>query len=253
MIKFFRAIRRRLIIKDKMYKYTAYAIGEIFLVVIGILIALQVNNWNTSKKEKKFEINILSEIKTSLEGDLNVLQYGMLSRVDTKKKALQEVLEMRNTGQSYPDSLILVKYNTINSGLSLGINQGPYETLKSVGLDKISNDPIRSLLSEVYDVEVPRILGIIEFMDEEQGNAIEKMRLHNSLWKRVQIRQADNSWKIVSKPLHDNILHTSTFLDRIKIEQDLANIYTFWINMLSDLLEDAILEIEKELSRLRAT
>ena len=49
MIKIFRSIRKKLIEQDKVRKYLLYAIGEIFLVVVGILIALQVNNWNENR------------------------------------------------------------------------------------------------------------------------------------------------------------------------------------------------------------
>ena len=67
MIKFFRHIRQSLILENKTSKYFKYAIGEIVLVVIGILIALQINNWNESSKEKKVEQmylkNILSDLK----------------------------------------------------------------------------------------------------------------------------------------------------------------------------------------------
>ncbi len=50
MLKFFRKIRQKLIEEDNIRKYLLYAIGEIILVVIGILIALQVNNWNEKRK-----------------------------------------------------------------------------------------------------------------------------------------------------------------------------------------------------------
>ena len=53
MIKFFRQIRQQLLTENKLAKYLLYAIGEIILVVIGILIGLQINNWNTSKIESK--------------------------------------------------------------------------------------------------------------------------------------------------------------------------------------------------------
>jgi hypothetical protein len=52
MIKFFRQIRQNLIMKNNTGKYFKYAIGEIILVVIGILIALQINNWNTTRELK---------------------------------------------------------------------------------------------------------------------------------------------------------------------------------------------------------
>ncbi|NNL82601.1 MAG: hypothetical protein HKP28_04370, partial [Winogradskyella sp.] len=57
MIKFFRHIRQSMINQNKTKKYVLYAVGEIVLVVIGILIALQINNWNENRKLQN-EINI---------------------------------------------------------------------------------------------------------------------------------------------------------------------------------------------------
>ena len=64
MIKFFRKIRYNLMEKNKTGKYLKYAIGEIVLVVIGILIALSINNWNESRKEIKLRANYLNVLKT---------------------------------------------------------------------------------------------------------------------------------------------------------------------------------------------
>lgn len=69
MIKFFRKIRKKLLSENKFSKYLFYAIGEIILVVIGILIALQINNWNESKKLKKEETLYLKRLKIDLEKD----------------------------------------------------------------------------------------------------------------------------------------------------------------------------------------
>tara|TARA_R110002051_G_scaffold3131_6_gene16859 strand:- start:7426 stop:7659 length:234 start_codon:yes stop_codon:yes gene_type:complete len=69
MIKFFRKIRQRLVSENKFSKYLIYAIGEIVLVVIGILIALQLNNLNENKKNNVFEKEILSQIQENLTND----------------------------------------------------------------------------------------------------------------------------------------------------------------------------------------
>ena len=53
MIKFFRKIRQRLLTENRLGKYLLYAIGEILLVVIGILIALSINNWNEERKNEE--------------------------------------------------------------------------------------------------------------------------------------------------------------------------------------------------------
>jgi len=81
MIKFFRKIRQNLLVEGKTWKYLKYAIGEIVLVVIGILIALQVNNWNQDRILKKQEQLLLEEINAEfkynkIELESNLLRYG---------------------------------------------------------------------------------------------------------------------------------------------------------------------------------
>lgn len=70
MIKFFRKIRHKLISENKFSKYVLYAVGEILLVVIGILIALQVNNWNQKRIERKIEQNYISSLIEDAKTDL---------------------------------------------------------------------------------------------------------------------------------------------------------------------------------------
>ena len=70
-MKFFRNIRKKLASENKVGSYLRYAIGEILLVVIGILIALQVNNWNEARKnrilERNFLVRLLTDINTDIE------------------------------------------------------------------------------------------------------------------------------------------------------------------------------------------
>lgn len=69
MIFFLRKIRQKLLQQNQVTRYLAYAAGEIFLVVIGILIAMQVNNWNEVRKSRKAETNFYSAILDDLEKD----------------------------------------------------------------------------------------------------------------------------------------------------------------------------------------
>jgi hypothetical protein len=73
MIKFLRRIRKNLLSENKTSKYTIYAIGEIFLVVVGILIALQINNWNETKKEQAITNKYLTGFITDLKKDKTLL------------------------------------------------------------------------------------------------------------------------------------------------------------------------------------
>ena len=74
MIKFFRKIRHQLLSENKFSKYLVYAIGEIILVVIGILIALGINNWNSERLLKKAAYQNLKVISINIEKDINQLQ-----------------------------------------------------------------------------------------------------------------------------------------------------------------------------------
>lgn len=69
MIKFFRQIRQSLIMENKTSKYIKYAIGEIILVVIGILIALQINNWNEEQKKSKIKRSYIENLINDLQKD----------------------------------------------------------------------------------------------------------------------------------------------------------------------------------------
>ncbi len=70
MIKFFRKIRQNLLTENKFSKYFLYAIGEIVLVVIGILIALTINNWNENRKDRKLENELLVQLQSEFESNL---------------------------------------------------------------------------------------------------------------------------------------------------------------------------------------
>ncbi|MGB3607632.1 MAG: DUF6090 family protein [Psychroserpens sp.] len=75
MIKVFRKIRQNIIRENRASKYLLYAIGEIILVVIGILIALQINTWNENRKAKQLEANFFGNVLLDLEKDQQKLKY----------------------------------------------------------------------------------------------------------------------------------------------------------------------------------
>ena len=92
MIKFFRHIRKSLIEKNLMNKYFKYAIGEIILVVIGILIALQLNTWKENNQKRKTEKAYLTSIVTNLEQDIAELK-RLIKRDSVSFKAYTNILK----------------------------------------------------------------------------------------------------------------------------------------------------------------
>ena len=90
MIKFFRKIRQQLLVQNRFRKYLIYAIGEIFLVVIGILIALQVNNWNIERKGELKAEELAENLLQELRG-VKRLMDNQLRVVEDQKKVIQYV------------------------------------------------------------------------------------------------------------------------------------------------------------------
>ena len=109
MIKFFRKIRQNLLTAGKTEKYFKYAIGEIILVVIGILIALGINNWNENRKDSKQERIVLMSLLDNLQ--LAKKQSELLiSEEEALKKRLIRILGIEsnpnvNINQIIPDSI----------------------------------------------------------------------------------------------------------------------------------------------------
>ncbi|WP_218841857.1 DUF6090 family protein [Winogradskyella ursingii] len=93
MLKFFRHIRQHLLSESKFSKYMLYAIGEIILVVIGILIALQINNWNDNRKNDIKERNVLINLKTDLTADMQ--------KLDTLKIQFEKAAESKEVFESF--------------------------------------------------------------------------------------------------------------------------------------------------------
>jgi len=89
MIKFFRHIRQNLIMENKTSKYFKYAIGEIVLVVIGIMIALQINNWNEQRIQDKEEQVALKNLRQDFEFNLKTLDSILIETTDNKEKQFQ--------------------------------------------------------------------------------------------------------------------------------------------------------------------
>ena len=149
MIKFFRKIRQRLLNEGKASKYLVYAIGEIILVVIGILIALQVNNWNEIRKSRSEETKLLKEMKAALVSDLD----DIIANIDEHEEAYKSceiILAAFSEGLPYHDSLDF-HFGSVLNTTRFGHTSAPYETLKTKGPDLVENDSLRLLLSEYFD------------------------------------------------------------------------------------------------------
>lgn len=100
MISFFRHIRQSLITGGKTSRYLRYALGEIMLVVIGILIALQINNWNENRKLEVLLTNIYKVVQSDLEQDIQSID-TLLAIMEPKEPAFLKVINETMTREAY--------------------------------------------------------------------------------------------------------------------------------------------------------
>jgi len=150
MLKFFRHIRQDLIHSGKTSKYFKYAIGEVILVVIGILIALQVNNWNEQRKIKEQQNTFLKSVKKDLNTDATFLK-RYLKKLELDNNKLKEQSNRINEVSYNIDSLIDYAKNHIDVSMTPfgGFSNNTYESTKASGNVEIIDDPLKQELFEL--------------------------------------------------------------------------------------------------------
>ncbi|WP_372946177.1 DUF6090 family protein [Muriicola sp.] len=143
MIPFFRKLRQKLLDENRFSRYLLYAIGEILLVVIGILIALQINNYNEAKKQRRQEVHYLENLKTDLQ--LNIAELDNYIAVRNGRiESANKVLEYFE-GKPLTD-LNEFAYHTTNIYIWQKFTQQDntfQELVNSGNLALISNDSIK--------------------------------------------------------------------------------------------------------------
>jgi hypothetical protein len=151
MIKFFRKIRQNLLMENKTGKYFKYAIGEIILVVIGILIALQINNWNEGRLNKKIEQEYLIGIDANLSSDIRELE-GHLKTDTVKLNAYTYLIRAFNSDTiSAADPLIISSIYSIIIPIWFEGQNVVFDDLKSSGrLNLITTDSIKHKVQTYY-------------------------------------------------------------------------------------------------------
>jgi hypothetical protein len=157
MIKFFRNIRKNLLNEGKTTKYFKYAIGEIVLVVIGILIALQINNWNEDRKDRIQEQKILMQLRDEFKANIAQLENKINLREYVMQKA-SEVLTYIDLQQDVPIDTLMLQISPILLAPTFDPIQN--EILNSENLQLIKNDSLRSYLSKWPS-------GIVDLKEQE--------------------------------------------------------------------------------------
>ncbi len=168
MISFFRKIRWRLASENEFYKYFRYAIGEILLVVVGILIALYINNWNEEQKTAQREVSYLKNLQTDLQTDQKMIEQVITEQQAYYERSLKLIALVRNYK---PENLS--KFDSIYAYQAGGNPTffpvaGTYRSLVLGGnLDMISQNSLKSSLTNLYEYAYQRLQYNGEIFDQK--------------------------------------------------------------------------------------
>ena len=176
MIKFFRKIRQNLLSEGKTGKYLKYAIGEIILVVIGILIALQINNWNEERKGRIAEFELYKVILRDLKLDNDKIEAHIAHFNEAQSMQYHVYQETKNLA-TYDSTVNYQNFRPIRV-YDLIIKNNYSE--KSVS---INNDSIRKQLESYFrreDYCKDAILDMTKFKNEYLRPSFSKYGIHDS-------------------------------------------------------------------------
>lgn len=171
MISFFRKIRQNLLMENKIGKYVKYAIGEIILVVIGILIALQINNWNEDRKGNIKLKKAIQSVYNDLVSD-SLLINQALPLVDQRNTVIADLLKRSYATEATLDSLVQIMKNEfpVRWYSSPAYNINTFSNLKSTGAFDILPSEIKKPLSNYYTT--------MAFNEDLNEKTLDQYRIH---------------------------------------------------------------------------
>ncbi|MFD1314655.1 DUF6090 family protein [Namhaeicola litoreus] len=183
MINFFRKIRKKLLSEGKKMNYIKYALGEIILVVIGILIALQVNNWNENRKMQQKRLVFLNSVKQDLTNDK--IQLQKIIDYQTKKLALVNELKDELIADKKDFKQIETLFNIIQntSNSTFFANTGAYSSTGSSGiLEGLKPESLKIAITTLYERYYKRLIYNGEVYDNRTDDIVmQRGKFYNKL------------------------------------------------------------------------
>lgn len=240
MIGFFRRIRKKLTDDNQFLKYSRYAIGEILLVVIGILIALQVNNWNENRKTKIAEKKILKELRSDLAQNLFDIE-GNIDYLNDCKISNEIILYHIDNKTPYNDSLNY-HFSNLFPYITFNVNQTSYESLKLQGFNLISNDSLRIIISDLYANKFESYRKFENtYLIEHHNNEIKPMYISEfTSFKHKTSTKPKNYNQFINTPKYREIIFWTA-----EMCKDFTRIQSALKENVIDLIDNIDKEIEK--------
>jgi len=167
MIKIFRNIRQKMLTENKFSKYLIYAIGEIVLVVIGILIALSINNWNENRKQSISEKEFITSVKNDLKQDKNFIQL-IVEIIEPRIEAYKALnSDLPNLYDNDRNSLDSIFHNYFKSQRTFYPISGSYQSAVSGNqITVFRNKELIQKIIKLYNSTYDRLIDNGQILDE---------------------------------------------------------------------------------------
>ena len=206
MIKFFRKIRQNLLMKNKTGKYFKYAIGEIVLVVIGILIALQINNWNENRKQLIKVQKNYHEILADLDRERAHANF-IINKFEKQRDAYKKYLESFNGEKISRKKMYSMLLQLNMEGLPINSNTSIIESLQASGeivlIPQALRNKLINLRRQHQKITVDESLdnmarmGVTERLSMLIGARDLEQRLENQKVLKAELRIEENANDII--------------------------------------------------------
>lgn len=233
MLHFLRHIRQKLILQENVRKYLLYAFGEIVLVVIGILIALQVNNWNENRKEHQRELQYLDRLADNIRTDLEVFEDNILFYEEVQEAGILALsyLEGKDLTE-YSNWDILISFFNASQIWPMIIESSTYEELKSSGeLSLINNVRLRDRMAFYYEGAKQRYDQTIGINPpyRKLSRVLIPFEVQNYMWDNCHKTVGDIQELVKCKP---GISETASkeILIKLKSDPELTGELSFWLS-----------------------
>ena len=238
-MRIFNRLRLNAIQFTKTRKYLIYAIGEILLITIGILIALNLNNWNQDQNAKAVEIKTLKEIHLGLSDDLKDLQFSLRFYRNSKNSCDVLLFHFKNK-LPYDDTLDS-HFGKIGLFAVLSVRTGPFETLKSRGMETITNDSLRLKIANLYDLNYKTIVEY-QNIHIERYSEIRKLLLNR--FKNL------TAFETASPINYEKLLNDIVFINTAKLSSDEVSYSIYAYELAETNCKELLFEIDQEIDRL---